>query len=214
MNKSNLAVALIFLCVSRAAAGLSGSSDEHAVAATGFPGAYLSMVALSLDADPAYGSRLLDSFELHLRIVAAMTSSRAVVDYFEVSVLGAGASSRAELRATLGTEPMETQRAAALLLAHSIARPKQFHEIVEGLESRKAGLGKHAAILMRELKGAGDKRMIRALRAQGDKDPGPALLIADRYAKLIRLFDGAQDETRETPRESAPSRRQKIAPAR
>lgn len=171
------------------------------------------MISLSLQADPAYGSRLLDSFELHLRIVAAMTSPRAVVDYFEVSVLGAGASSRAELRTTLGTAPMETQRAAGLLLAHSIARPEQFHEILEGLEARKAGLGKHAAILMRELKGAGDRRMIRALRAQGGKDSGPAVLISDRYAKLNKLFDGVENDKPEPVKDSAPSRRQTIAPA-
>jgi|CXWL01.1.fsa_nt_gi hypothetical protein len=197
----------------RASAGPPGSADEHAAAPTGFPGAYLSMISKALEADPAYGSRLLDSFELHLRIVAAMTSSYAVVDYFEVSVLGAGESSRAELKNKLGSKPMETQRAAALLLAHAIARPEQFHEMLEGMEARKAGLGKNAAVLMRELKGAGDKRMINALRAQGNKDPGPAALIAKRYAKLNKLFDGPVDAQPEKSKESPPSRTRAIAPA-
>ena len=50
------------LCVVRAATGPVGPSDAQAVAATGYSGAYLGSIGLSLAADPLYGSRLLDSF--------------------------------------------------------------------------------------------------------------------------------------------------------
>ena len=161
------ALFLVVICAARAAAGPSGSADAHAAPTTGFPAAYLGMVERSLQADPAYGSRLLDAFELHLRSVAAMTSPRAVADYLELAVLGAGTASVAALQSSLGYEALEPLPAAALLLAHALARPAQFHETLDGLESRRAGLGKHAAQLLREVKGAGDKRLIRMLRSQG-----------------------------------------------
>lgn len=159
--------------------------------ATGYPGAYLGTVGLSLQADPLYGSRLLDSFELHLRSVSAMTVPRAVKDYLEVAVIGT--SSQQAVKAALGKETMEPQRAAALLLAHALARPEQFREVLDGLEAQKAGLGKHTAKLLREAKGSGDKRLIRTLRARGETDPKAPGLTYDRFGELTGLFDGAAD---------------------
>lgn len=192
VNAFWLAVAVF--CAARAAAGPAGSVDAHAVPATGYSGAYLGSVSLSLAADPLYGSRLLDSFDLHLRSVAAMTAPRAVTDYLEVAVIGAGVgagvgSARA-IKASLGREPMDSQRAAALLLAHALARPEQFREVLDGLEARKAGLGKHTARLLRETSGRGDRRLIAALRARGEVEPkGPALTY-DRFGQLDMMFDG------------------------
>jgi hypothetical protein len=148
------------------------------------------MVSRSLSADPLFGSRLLDSFELHLRSVAAMTAPRAVRDYLEIAVVGAGVSSPAALRASLGKEPMEPQRAAALLLAHALARPEQFREVLDGLESSKAGLGKHTARLLRETDGRGDRTLIAALRARGEAKPKGRELTYDRFGQLDRMFDG------------------------
>jgi len=194
--------ALFLLCAVRAAAGPAGSVDAHAAPATGYSGAYLGTVSLSLAADPFYGSRLLDSFDLHLRSVAAMTSPRAVADYLEVAVVGA--SSPQAVKAELGREAMEPQRAAALLLAHALARPEQFHEVLDGLEARKAGLGKQTAKLLRETNGRGDRRLIAALRARGNVDPkGPALTY-DRFGQLDRLFDGGGSAGGDTVEISGP----------
>ena len=197
-----LALALVVLCTVRAGAGPSGRIDAHAVPATGYSGAYLGSVGLSLAADPFYGSRLLDSFELHLRSVAAMTAPRAVTDYLEVAVIGAGVgtnvgSARA-LRASLGKEPMDPQRAAALMLAHSLARPEEFPELLDGLEAQKAGLGKHTAKLLREIRGPGDRRLIAALRARGEVKPKGTALTYDRFGQLDRIFDGTGFDGRDT----------------
>lgn len=203
-----LPLALVLLCAVRAAAGPSGPIDAHVVPATGYPGAYLGSVGLSLAADPFYGSRLLDSFELHLRSVAAMTAPRAVTDYLEVAVIGAGVGSGVgsakALRAALGKEPMDPQRAAALMLAHVLARPAEFHEVLDGLEAKKAGLGKHTAKLLRETHGPGDRSLISLLRARGEVKPKGTALTYDRFGQLDRIFDGVGSDERDTVRLSGP----------
>ena len=199
-----LLLILAVLGAVRAAAGPSGPIDAHAAPATGYSGAYLGTVGLSLASDPLYGSRLLDSFELHLRSVAAMTAPRAVSDYLEVAVIGAGIGSAKALRAALGKETMEPQRAAALLLAHALARPEEFQEVVDGLEARKAGLGKHTAKLLRETSGRGDRKLISALRARGEIKPKGTALTYDRFGQLDRLFDGGGYDGRDTVTLSAP----------
>lgn len=194
LGVKRLSLIVTLLCAARAAAGPAGRVDARAAPATGYSGAYLGSVGLSLAADPFYGSRLLDSFDLHLRSVAAMTAPRAVADYLEVAVIGAGVGagvgSAKAVRASLGRDPIDPQRAAALMLAHALARPEQFHEVVDGLEARKAGLGKHTAKLLREIKGPGDRRLIAALRARGEIEPKTAALTYDRFGQLDRIFDG------------------------
>ncbi len=184
-----LLTAAVLLAAARAAAGPAGSIDAHAAPATGYSGAFLGTVSMSLAADPFYGSRLLDSFELHLRSVSAMTTPPAVKDYLEVAVVGA--TTQQAVKAALGKEPMEPQRAAALMLAHALARPEQFHEVLEGLEAQKAGLGKQTSRLLREANGTGDRRLIAALRARGENEPKGTPLTYDRFGQLDRLFDGA-----------------------
>lgn len=188
------AFALLVFCAARAAAGPAAS--VHSVPATGYSGAYLYTVSLSLDADPLYGSRLLDSFDLHLHSVAAMTAPQAVKDYLEVAVISA--SSARAVKASLGKEPMEAQRAAALLLAHALARPEQFREMLDGLETRKAGLGKQTAKLLREASGHGDRSLIAALRSRGAFSPKGFGLTYDRFGQLDRLFDGGGSDGRDT----------------
>lgn len=185
-----LTFVLAVLCAVRASAGPAGPVDAHAAPATGYSGAYLGMVSRSLAADPFFGSRLLDSFDLHLRSVAAMTAPKAVRDYLEIAVVGAGVSSPAALRASLGTEPMEPQRASALLLAHALARPEQFREVLDGLEARKAGLGKNTAKLLREANGRGDRGLLAILRARGEVKPRGKELTYDRFGQLDKMFDG------------------------
>ncbi|MBI2384541.1 MAG: hypothetical protein HYV14_00865 [Elusimicrobia bacterium] len=201
--KGPLLIVLIF-CAIRASAGPAGPVDAHAAPATGYSGAYLGMVSRSLAADPFFGSRLLDSFDLHLRSVAAMTAPRAVRDYLEIAVVGAGVSSPAALRASLGKEPMEPQRASALLLAHALARPEQFREVLDGLETRKAGLGKNTAKLLREADGRGDRSLIAALRARGEVKPTGRESTYDRFGQLDKMFDGGGSDGRDTVDISGP----------
>ena len=185
-----LSLVLAVLCAVRASAGPAGPVDAHAAPATGYSGAYLGMVSRSLAADPFFASRLLDSFDLHLRSVAAMTAPKAVRDYLEIAVVGAGVSSPAALRASLGKEPMEPQRASALLLAHALARPEQFREVLDGLEAQKVGLGKNTAKLLREADGRGDRGLLAVLRSRGEVKPKGKELTYDRFGQLDRMFDG------------------------
>jgi hypothetical protein len=188
-------LAIAVLCAVRASAGQAGSL--HTAPSTGYSGAYLGSISLSLAADPFYGSRLLDSFELHLRSVAAMTVPKAVTDYLEVAVIGA--TTPGAVKASLGTEPIEPPRAAALLLAHALARPEQFQEVLEGLEARKAGLGKQTSRLLRETSGRGDRRLISILRARGALEPKGAALTYDRFGQLDRFFDGGGGDLVDAP---------------
>ena len=124
-----------------------------------------------------------------------MTSPRAVADYLELAVLGAGTASAEALQSSLGHEALAPLPAAALLLAHALARPAQFHEILDGLEARRAGLGKHAAQLLREVKGAGDKRLIGLLRSRGDFNPRVSALTYNRLGKPISSLTAAAADT-------------------
>lgn len=171
-----------------AGAGPIGAADAHAAAATGFPGAYLSTVRLSLAADPFYGSRFLDAFSLHLSAVEAMTAPRAVASYLEQAATADGLPA---LRAKLGREELPPPHAAALLLANALTRPDQFSEVMDGLESLKPGLGRHAAALLRDAKGAGDRRLLEILRAAGARAPRGEGLVYGADGRWATMFDGS-----------------------
>lgn len=211
---SRLALALCLLGSVRASAGPDGPVDAHAAPATGFSGAYLGMVAKSLAENPNFATRLLDSFELHLRAVAAMTAKVAVKDYLEMAVVGAGVSSAEALHESLGTEPMEPQRAAALLLAHALSRPKQFREILDGLDANRVGLGKQTAKLLRETAGTGDKTLIKLLRKRGELKPRRREEAYDRYGPLEKMFDGTGVGAGGAPRKGTRPGRSGLDPAR
>jgi hypothetical protein len=191
-----LVSALAFaLLSSRAFAGPIGAVDPHAASATGFPGVYLGSVQLALADEARYGSRLLDALDTHLQAVCVMTSQREVAGYLEQS---AGSEGVASLRHALGREALDPTKAAALLLADALARPLQFREVVQGLESLQPGAGKHAAGLLRGAKGTGDKKLLAALRAAGDR-PSDDREEAAYYSggRLSVLFDAASIEGRE-----------------
>lgn len=188
------ALALLLL----AAPALAGPAGPHAGAAarpTGFPGAFVGTVALSLQSQPLYGSMLLDSLDLHLRSVLAMRRPEAVRDYLAISVAGTVGGPReaaARIRESLGREPMPAPRAAALLLANALYRPDQFQEVLHGLETERAGLGKHAARLLAEARGGGDPRLITRLNEVGARlRPSPESAVYDRFGRLQSLFDGS-----------------------
>lgn len=183
------------LSAARALAGPIGAGDPQAASPTGFPGAYLGTVALSLEADPRYGPRLLDALDTHLQAVCVMTSPREVADYLEQSAGGSeGAKS---LRRALGREPLDTMKSAALLLADALARPEQLREVLEGLESQKPGVGRHAADLLRGARGTGEKKLIAALREAGERRGGKTSAPYYSGGRLAVLFDAASIEGRD-----------------
>ena len=183
--------ALVFallLTAARAFAGPPGAEDPHAASATGFPGVYLGSVSLALEEDAGYGSRLLDALDAHLQAIGVMTGPREVLDYLEQSAGGSeGVNS---LRQALGREPLEPTKASALLLADALARPKQFLEVLDGLEALKRGFGRHAAEVLRGARGVGDKRLLAALREAGGKKRGATPSPYATAGRLAPLFDG------------------------
>ena len=185
----------VALSAARAFAGPIGAEDPHAASATGFPGAYMGSFALSLKADPRYGSRLLDAVDEHLQAVGVMTGEREIGDYLEQSA--GGSEGVKSLRGALGREPLDTMKAAALLLADALARPEQFREVLEDLETRKRGVGLHAAELLRAARGTGDKKLFAALHEAGA--PSRSLKPTPYFAggSLAALFDGQSTDGRD-----------------
>jgi len=191
------ALVLVLLCAAAPArSGPVGAADAHAAAATGFPGAYLSTVRLSLAEDALYGSRLLDAFQLHVRAVTAMTAPRAVAGYLEQAA--SGDQGLDDLRAKLGREPLPPPHAAALLVANALTRPEQFREVMDGLETLKPGLGRHAAEILRDARGEGDPRAIAVLRAAGARAPQGEGLTYGRDGRWATMFDGGAAPRPET----------------
>lgn len=186
------ALALLLL----AAPALAGPMGPTTMARpTGFPGAFVGSVALSLQTQPLYGGMLLDSMDLHLRSILSMRTPQAVSDYLVTAVAGTVAEPRAaaaRIREGLGKEPLPAPRAAALLLANALSRPDQFEEVLNGLETERAGLGKHAARLLAEAEGGGDRRLIARVNAVGARlKPRSETAVYDRAGQLQSLFDGS-----------------------
>lgn len=186
---------LLLLVAASAWAGPAGPASGAAAHPTGFPGAFVGSVALSLRGQPLYGGMLLDSLDMHLRSVLSMRTPEAVREYLVSAVAGTVAEPRlaaARIREGLGREPMPAPRAAALLLANALARPEQFEEVLNGLETERAGLGKHAAKLLAEARGVGDRRLIARLNAIGARlKPRSDASGYDRSGQLQSVFDGS-----------------------
>ncbi len=183
-------LSLVLLCSAAPAwAGPVGAFDAHAAAPTGFPGAYLSTVQLSLAGDSFYGSRFLDAFQTQLHAVTSMTAPRAVAAYLEQS--STAGESLKDLRAKLGREPLPPPQAASLLIANALARPEQFREVMDGLETMKPGMGRHAAQMLRDAKGEGDRRLISLLREAGARRPQGDGLTYGADGRWATMFDGS-----------------------
>ncbi len=103
----------------------------------------LSAVSVSLQAQPFYGSMLLNAVDFHLNRTAYMPDA-PLAAYLKQEILGPAATPKAAAAFVqrLGTEPLTEHRAAALLIANSKARPDQFREVLRGLECLKPGLGR------------------------------------------------------------------------
>lgn len=176
------------LAVSASAGPISGV-DPHAASATGFPGAYLGSISLSLASDPLFGSRFLDAFQSHVQSLTAMTAAPAVAAYLEQSAAGGGTLK--DLRASLGREELSPNRASAILLANALARPDQFREVMDGLETMKPGMGRHASDILRDAKGTGSKQLLAALHAAGERKPRGEGLTYGPDGRWATMFDGS-----------------------
>lgn len=137
----------------------------------------LAAMSVSLQAQPFYGSMLLNSVDFQLKQIAYMPEARAAV-YLKQEILGGSASPKdaASFVKRLGSEPLAQRQAGALLVANSKARPDQFRELLEGLERLRPGLG-------------------RALQARldGSFQIPAAGAIYNRRGELETLFDGAPE---------------------
>ena len=60
---------------------------------------------------------------------------------------------------------------AAETAANALARPEQFREVLNGLETYRPGMGRHAAAILRDAKGHGNKSVLAALHAAGARAP-------------------------------------------
>jgi hypothetical protein len=198
--KHALPLAVLLLVPLRAVAGPIGAVDAHAAPATGFPGAYLESISMAAAADPFYGSRFLDGLQVHMQAVSGMTAAPAIAAYLEqAATAGQGLP---QLKASLGATPLDAPRASALLIANALARPQQFREVIDNLETFRPGLGRHAANILHEAKGEGDKRVIAALRAAGERQPKGQMLTYGPDGRMDQLFDGIEG-VRAASRESS-----------
>jgi hypothetical protein len=154
-----------------------------------FPADYLHSIELSLNAQPFYASHLLNSFQTQVQVVAAFAPAPAAV-YLEKMATG-DRQSLADLRGSVGGGPLAPEVASALLLANSLVRPEQFREVMDGLETLKPGLGRHAGAALRAASGRGDQRVIAALRAAGERRPQPTGLTYGPDGRWATMFDGS-----------------------
>jgi len=186
-----------------------GSSQMRAVEArpaSAFPADYLRSVSLSIAAQPFYASQLLSSFHAQLTAVAAIPAAPDAAKYLENAATG-GKTSLAAMRADVGREPLAPEKASAILIANSLARPEQFREVMDGLETLKPGLGRHAAAELRGVSGSGNGKVLAALRAAGERRPQGEGLTYGPDGRWATMFDGSpalRDDEAEAVRASPP----------
>ncbi len=181
----------------------------EARAPSSFPSDYLHSVALSVTAQPFYASHFLNSFQTQLNAVAAIPAAPAAAAYLEKAAT-AGGYSLADLRASVGHVELAPETASALLIANSLVRPEQFREVMDGLETLKPGLGRHAAAAARAASGPGNGRVIAALRAAGERRPQAEGLTYGPDGRWATMFDGSpapRDEEDDAVKASPPTPR-------
>jgi hypothetical protein len=158
--------------------------------ASAFPAEYLHSFSLSLESRPFYASMMLASFQTQLNAVAAIPASPQAAEYLAKAATG-GKVDVSGLRAVVGRAAISPETASALLIANSLTRPEQFREVMDGLEELKPGLGRHAASMLREASGSGDRRVLAALRAAGERRPEAEGLTYGPDGRWATLFDGS-----------------------
>lgn len=202
--KPSLISFFIFLASGASIAGILGADDPQFTRATGFPGAFITSTRLAMEDDSTFDSRLLDAMQLHLKSIAAMTVPSAIANYLESA--STGGQGLNFLREKLGKELLDPPKLAALVIADALFRPDQFDEIVVGLETVKAGLGKQSILILKATRGVGHKGVIAALRMAGDRSGQVRPRIKNFDTPLRTLFEQhSSDSHTETPSRSEES---------
>jgi hypothetical protein len=110
-------------------------------AASAFETHYVSAVQRSLAADPFFGSKLVQSFDLHIAAVAGMPDAKAAGQYLSGQISGTGSVPLARVATGLRTDVLTESQAGAVLVAGALAAPHQFNAVASRLEVLKPGLG-------------------------------------------------------------------------
>lgn len=189
-----------------APAGFGQIVPVEARAPSAFAADYLRSVSLSIASEPLYASQLLHSFHAQLAAVAAIPAAPDAAAYLEKAATG-GKMSLAAVRADVGRAPLAPEKASAILIANSLARPDQFREVMDGLETLKPGLGRHAAAALRGVSGPGDGKVLAALRAAGERRPRGEGLTYGPDGRWATMFDGSaalRDDDADAVRASPP----------
>gem|GEM_PF-2313206 len=176
-----------FTAVAAAAAPLAPVETPS----SSFPADYLHSVSISLASQPFFAAHMLNSFQTQLTAVAAISAAPAAAAYLEKAATASGAT-LVQLRGSIGRDELTPETASALLIANSLTRPEQFREVMDGLEEMKPGLGRHAAAMLRQASGSGDRRVLAALRAAGERRPQAEGLTYGPDGRWATLFDGSR----------------------
>lgn len=102
---------------------------------------YVSAVQRSLDADPFFGSKLVQSFDLHIAAVAGFSDAKAAGQYLAGQISGSDKVPLARVATGLRTEILNENQAGAVLVAGALAAPRQFSAVASRLQVIKPGLG-------------------------------------------------------------------------
>jgi hypothetical protein len=132
-----------FLCLILAAAFFPFARAQAAPldAPSAFETHYVSAVQRSLDADPFFGSKLVQSFDLHIAAVAAFSDANAAGQYLAGQIAGTDKVPLARVATGLQTETLNESQAGAVLVAGALAAPRQFNVVASRLQVIKPGLG-------------------------------------------------------------------------
>lgn len=134
---------------------------------------FLASMSVALRTEPFYASKVLAALDGQVREFPRPTPAAAVRLRDRITA----GRSVARFNEELGQKPLDETRAAAILLANAMARPEQFREVADGLETLRAGLG------------AGVVRALGRI-AQGTV-PRSAHAVYTAKGGLDALFDGA-----------------------
>ncbi|MFH1725439.1 MAG: hypothetical protein ABII00_12580 [Elusimicrobiota bacterium] len=93
--------------------------------APSFVPGFLGSMVLSLQNEPFFASLLINSLDSQLARATSMSHPREAAGYLRDEIEGAGKERRpmAARAATLGKEPLEAEKASAILIANALVRP-------------------------------------------------------------------------------------------
>ena len=154
-----------------------------------FSAAFAGMARSGAARDPLYGGALLGALEGHVKALAGMPEVSLARAYLDRAAAAADAAGIDRLRRDLANGNLAADRAAAVLAANALARPDQFARTLDLLEDARPGLGTAAAGILAQAEGAGDARLLAALRAAGGRQPRGVSSLYGRDGRWEAFFD-------------------------